>query len=234
MSLYRPALARVHEAGFSGGRGAEARALLRLLRAGGARRGERVLDLGCGPGHFLAALARAGYEAVGVDASPAMLALARRRAPKARLLRASLDKAELPPCAAVTALGEPLDYLGSDARARRALRRVHAALRPGGVLLFDARLADPRLPRRKELEVKGRGWTVSVVKTQDASGRRLTRRIVSTIAGRRDAETHRLLLRSAADWPRLLRAAGFSARRLPGWAGPFSDGRAAFLCRRRA
>ena len=232
MSLYRPALARIHEAGFSGGRGAEARALLRRLRAAGVSRGEAVADLGCGPGHFLAALTRAGYEAVGVDASPAMLALARERAPKARLVRASLDAARLPPCAAITALGEPLDYLGSDARARRALRRAFAALRPGGALLFDARLADARLPRRKELRVKGRGWTVSVVKTQDASGRRLTRRIVSTLGGRRETETHRLLLRSGSDWLRLLRAAGFRARKRSGWAGPFADGRAAFDCRK--
>lgn len=232
MTLYRPALARVHEAGFSGGRGAEARALLRRLRAAGARRGDTVVDLGCGPGHFLAALLRAGYEAVGVDASAAMLALARKRAPEARLLRASLDAATLPACAAITALGEPLDYLASDARVRRALGHAFAALRPGGVLLFDARLADPRLPRRKELEVRGRGWTVSVVKTQDASGRRLTRRIVSTVGGRRETEVHRLLLRPAPEWLRLLRAAGFRSRRLGGWAAPFKDGRAAFECRR--
>jgi ubiquinone/menaquinone biosynthesis C-methylase UbiE len=41
--------------------------------------GERVLELGHGPGHLLAALAKQGFRPVGLDLSPQMGRLARRR-----------------------------------------------------------------------------------------------------------------------------------------------------------
>ena len=43
-------------------------------------RGRRVLDLGCGPGLYLEQFARAGWEAVGVDVSPAAIDYATREA----------------------------------------------------------------------------------------------------------------------------------------------------------
>lgn len=210
-SLYGRVLARVHEAGFSGQAASDARFLLKLLPPG------RVVDLGCGPGHWLAALTRAGREAVGVDVSPAMLALARRRAPKARLLRASLDAAKLPSCAAVTALGEPFNYLSGPAAVRRAFARVFAALEPGGVLVFDARLpgrAGPGAVARS-----GPDWFVCAEKQVD--GRVVTRRITAfaKLDGRweRAVETHRVTLYPASELRAWLRAAGFRARRERGY-----------------
>jgi SAM-dependent methyltransferase len=50
-------------------------ALLTLLEV---RRGDRVLDLGCGPAVLAADIARAGAHYTGVDASPKLLAFARR------------------------------------------------------------------------------------------------------------------------------------------------------------
>jgi SAM-dependent methyltransferase len=50
-------------------------ALLDLLRP---RRGERILDLGCGPGVLATHIARAGAHYTGIDASPRLLAFARR------------------------------------------------------------------------------------------------------------------------------------------------------------
>ncbi len=41
--------------------------------------GESLLELGCGPGHLLAEGRARGYRMVGVDLSPAMLVMARRR-----------------------------------------------------------------------------------------------------------------------------------------------------------
>lgn len=50
------------------------------------RAGERILDLGCGDGPLTAALAEAGCEMVGVDASPDMVAKAVARGVDARVM----------------------------------------------------------------------------------------------------------------------------------------------------
>ena len=57
----------------------------RALLLGEARPGERVLDLGCGAGRFVAALRDAGADAVGVEIAAAALERARAVAPGADL-----------------------------------------------------------------------------------------------------------------------------------------------------
>lgn len=52
--------------------------------------GRRVIDIGCGPGHHAHLFAEWGYEVVGIDASPAMIEVARataraERAPRFRV-----------------------------------------------------------------------------------------------------------------------------------------------------
>jgi SAM-dependent methyltransferase len=51
-----------------------------LVGALGLEPGQRVLDVGCGPGRHSLALARRGFEVVGVDLSPDFIALAREGA----------------------------------------------------------------------------------------------------------------------------------------------------------
>jgi SAM-dependent methyltransferase len=53
--------------------------------------GARVVEIGCGTGHFAAALAADGFEVVGIDPSERMLEVARSRVPVARA-----DGARLP------------------------------------------------------------------------------------------------------------------------------------------
>ena len=57
----------------------------RALLLGELRPGERVLDLGCGAGRFVAALREAGADAVGVELAQAALERARRNVPGADL-----------------------------------------------------------------------------------------------------------------------------------------------------
>jgi SAM-dependent methyltransferase len=56
-------------------------AFAEIVRAGG---NDQVADLGCGPGHVTAHLDYLGLTAFGVDASPAMIELARQAHPKLR------------------------------------------------------------------------------------------------------------------------------------------------------
>jgi SAM-dependent methyltransferase len=84
MSFYGPDLALVHHTGFADFSEAAAPGLLAALRRAGVRparrpgRGATVVDLGCGGGQWLAALSHAGYDAHGIELSPALARLARR------------------------------------------------------------------------------------------------------------------------------------------------------------
>ncbi|MEZ6233964.1 MAG: pseudouridine synthase [Phycisphaerales bacterium] len=55
--------------------------VLKLLEP---RRGERVLDVACGPGELVLRLAAMGVESVGVDAAPRMIEIARHRSEQAQ------------------------------------------------------------------------------------------------------------------------------------------------------
>lgn len=223
MKGYEEDLAFIHEAGFSDFATGAAPGLLAALRRRGLRSG-LVVDLGCGPGHWAAALLGAGYEVLGVDRSPAMIRLAKRRAPDGRFLVRSLWDLDLPPCAAVTAIGECLNYRFDSAGGGEALpalfARIHGGLRPGGLFLFD--VAEPErvpdaLPRRHGAE--GEGWAVLVEVTGSRRRRTLTRRIVAFRRKgnrwRRSEELHELRLYPRAQVVRTLRRAGFEVRVLP-------------------
>lgn len=137
--------------------GAGRRAALDLLAL---RPGDRVIDLGCGTGlnlpGILAAIGPAG-RVVGVDRSPDMLAVARRRVQKAGATAAvsfiEADATTLDPAAVTDALGAPADALIATytlsimADARSAWRRATGACRPGArVAIVD--MQDPVGPFR--------------------------------------------------------------------------------------
>src|SRR5882724_4663295 len=52
----------------------------------------RVLDVGCGTGRLVGALAELGIDAAGVDISPEMLAVARRKLPRSTLAEARAEQ----------------------------------------------------------------------------------------------------------------------------------------------
>src|SRR3954463_9385257 len=61
-----------------------------VLGLAGDVSGLRVLDAGCGPGFYAAALGARGARGAAFDASEAMVALARERLPGATVVRAAL------------------------------------------------------------------------------------------------------------------------------------------------
>jgi SAM-dependent methyltransferase len=238
---YRDDLAYIHDAGYGHLARAAGPVLLAELRRGGLGRG-RVADLGCGSGFLSETVAAAGYDVLGIDISPSMIALAQERVPTGKFRVGSVLAAELPPCVAVAAVGEVVNFLFDTANTDRRLwglfRRTFAALCPGGVFLFDA--AGPgrvlgRGPRQQHAE--GDGWAVLVTAAEDRPRRRMERRITSfRRVGelyRRDHEVHRLRLLPPGEVVKQLRAAGFRVRRLGGYgAARFGPRHAGFLARK--
>jgi SAM-dependent methyltransferase len=222
MQGYRQDLAYIHDTGFTDFARNAAPGLLRILKRNRVSEG-LVVDLGCGSGRWAAELNRAGYDVWGVDQSRAMVQLARRIAPRSKFGTGSLLDVDLPRCDAVTSIGECLNYTfdqrNSDAALRRLFGRVHRALRPGGVFVFD--IAEPsrvpKIPEKKWSE--GRGWAILV--NIQGTGTALQRQIVTFrktgITYRRAEETHSLRLYRAQDLIRMLARCGFRARQLPGY-----------------
>lgn len=129
----------IHHEDFGRLAGWAANDLIAELQKAGLRRGT-VVDLGSGSGILSRHLVGAGYQVMGVDISEAMVDLARSHVPGGEFQCQSLWDFELPPCVAVAAVGEALNYtIGSGAPGRLALlaERVHRALVPLGIFLFD-------------------------------------------------------------------------------------------------
>ena len=105
MTTYGTDLAHIHDDGFGDFARSATPGLLSILRARGIDRGH-VVDLGCGSGIWAGALIEHGYDVYGIDLSPAMIRICKARVPEGRFRAASLLSADLPPCDAVTSIGE--------------------------------------------------------------------------------------------------------------------------------
>lgn len=96
--------------------------------------GERILDLGCGTGRHVAALAARGVEAIGLDSDAAMVKAAKAANPGLKFIRASGEGFRL---------DHPVDAILSNAalhwmtRPQRAINAMARALRPGGRLVLE-------------------------------------------------------------------------------------------------
>lgn len=239
MKAYKDDLAYIHDVGFGDFAKNSAPGLLKMLRQSGITSG-LVVDLGCGSGIWARELSQAGYDLVGIDISPAMIDIARKRVPRGVFHAESLLKVSLPQCDAVTSLGECLNYLfderNSIGELRKLFRRVYAALKPGGLFVFD--IAEPgrgKGPRQKHLE--GSDWAILVDVDEDTETNRLTRRITTfRRAGnffRRAEETHGLQLYRRSEVAAELRDAGFRVRTLRAYGEQkMIEGCVAFLARK--
>ena len=144
-----------------------------------------VLDLGCGTGGHALRLARRGYDVVGVDLSPEMLARAEAKAAAdQRSVRwiegdvASIDAGA--GFDAALMMFAVLGYQHTNAGVMETLRNVRRHLRSGGVFIFDAWhgpgvIADPPRTSACVVDVDG------VELTRLARGRMDTRRHICTV-----------------------------------------------------
>jgi SAM-dependent methyltransferase len=167
---------------------AQRRRVLELLAL---RPGEHLLDVGVGPGLLALEAARAvgpTGRVCGIDVSPSMLAIARRRAGEAGVELAQGGATAIPYSDAsfdVAVSTQVLEYVADVPAALAELQRV---VRPGGRVLlldtdwdsvvwrsdddvrtarvltiWDQHLADPHLPRRLCGELRAAGFDVTSV-----------------------------------------------------------------------
>ena len=115
--------------------------------------GPRV-ELGVGNGRICIEVARKGRPVVGVDSSPAILKLCRKRADEARvtesltLVEADFRDFQLPePAELITIPFHSIGHLLSNEDKLRAMRQVRSQLKPGGRFVFDHFIFDPDYPQ---------------------------------------------------------------------------------------
>jgi SAM-dependent methyltransferase len=232
---YGDDLARIHHEGHSSAIVRSAPHLLRLLRRHGIARG-RVVDLGCGSGEWCRALGAAGYDAIGVDASASMIAIARRVAPRAHFDCAPVQAIEIEPCAAITALGEVLSYLPPRVSVAALFRRIACALEPGGLFVFDV-LVRGTPPMNYCRARTASSWAV-LVDVAENSWRGVLRRDITTFVRvrgsyRRGFETHVLRVYEARALVRALEHAGFRVSTARSYGRVrLADRRLAFVARK--
>src|SRR5262245_18765198 len=109
-AAYHDDLAYIHDVGYDFHARGLAAGLLAIIDKAGLS-DSSVVDIGCGSGIWADQLQRAGYRPIGVDYSPAMIELAKRRCPQGEFHVASFLDFGLPPCGVITAFGEVVCYL---------------------------------------------------------------------------------------------------------------------------
>ena len=148
---------------------------LLMIEQFAARCGSPILELACGTGRILLPLARQGYRLTGVDVSPAMLAVARRKvaaeglAERITLVQADMRHLDLGTRfnLAFVAANSFMHLLTIDDQLA-ALARIHAHLNPGGLLVLL--LFNPDLNRL--LDSEGR-VVLEKVMTEPETGRQI-------------------------------------------------------------
>lgn len=110
--------------------------------------GSRVLDLGCGTGRFTLGMAAAGHTVTGIDPAAASLAVARTKpgADRVTWLEGTSSAAPTTSFDLAIMTAHVAQFIVDDHEWARTLADLHAALVPGGRLIFDTR--DP----------EARGW----------------------------------------------------------------------------
>jgi len=98
----------------------------------------RVLDAGCGTGHYCGRFAADGFEAVGLDLDPQMIEVARARYPAATFHCLNMREVGTlaPPFDLVFCIGNSAPHL-TQREFARFVDQVWGILRPGGTWLFQ-------------------------------------------------------------------------------------------------
>jgi SAM-dependent methyltransferase len=227
---YKQDLAFIHDDSFGFIATGAAKMLIAGLELAGFKDG-LVVELACGSGISSAMIQEAGFDVLGYDISADMIELAKQRAPQVKFEVASLYDAELPPCVAVTGIGEAFNYKFDERAGFEAMvgvfERVHEALVPGGIFMFDVAQPGRGLPRLEHNVWDGPGWRVTS-ETVESPAERILERRITTERGlgldRVEVEIHRLALYDHHEVLVALRSAGFDPATLSSYAEDYLFG----------
>jgi ubiquinone/menaquinone biosynthesis C-methylase UbiE len=119
-----------------------ARLTAAILRLMDLPRGARIADLGCGSGVFTDLIQRAGYTATGLDLSPKLIALARRKFPAVDFVEGDVERLPVPDASFDGVLLSGLvHHLPDPSRCAAEVARV---LKPSGrFVAFDPNRMNP-------------------------------------------------------------------------------------------
>ena len=136
--------------------------IARVVQLVGLGVGDRVLDLGCGPGQLARAFAAHVKEAVAMDPEPAMLAIAREMAasvPNMQVVEGRSDALdERHGCFKAVLIGRAFHWMDRD----EILRTLDGLIEPGGAVVLFAEKS-PKLPDNRRIEAFqefSRAWAV--------------------------------------------------------------------------
>jgi len=188
----------------------------RALASGGP-----MVELAVGTGRIAIPIARAGIRVIGVDTSPAMLAVARKAAEQvgvAEQLDLRLGDLREPPVSErvplVVCPFRSLLHMETEAEKLRALRAARALLEPDGHFVFDV-----FAPSREDIEETNGRWLerepgIFERADWDEESRTLSLSVRSSDGA---ATTFGLHWLSAPEWLRLLDEAELEVEALYGW-----------------
>ena len=197
---------------------AEAVALHRIIQDA-CPTAQSLLDVACGTGAHIAEL-RQWYKAEGVDASIAMLDVARHRLPSVALHVADMRTLDLGrPFDAVLCLFSSIGYVTDPSEMRSTVARLATHVALGGVLILDGWIRpdhwndsyrpEPEIARDDEVTVVRLAFSRRIESITELEMHHL----VQTEAGiDYFSESHRLALTRTEDYVSAVEKAGLSAR----------------------
>lgn len=181
-----------------------------------------LLDLGCGGGH-LDSILKKHFEITGIDASSAMLSLARKLNPEAKYRLGDMRTVRLPQLFDAVLAYDSINYITTRQDLARVFRTAHRHLPPGGVFvtLVEESVETFVQHRTTSSTHKKGGLEITLIETHydpDPSDSTYEGFLIFLLRrGKRlevHTDHHHLGLFKLKDWHRQLRKTGFVVHRM--------------------